>query len=66
MHLRAPSIDRGTSAFAWTLVFFAFMFVGGVLIGIGGAEALVVSAVVSFFIFLFIRLRGTGPGERGE
>ena len=65
MHLRVPSIDQGVQAFIWALVFFAFMWLGSILLDINAGIALVVSLVVSALIFLFVRVRGGDyPGPR--
>ena len=58
MHLRAPSIDRGVEAFVWSVVFFLYMWLGALAIGVPGGIAFVVSLVAAAAIFLFIRLRG--------
>ena len=58
MHLRAPSIDQGVHAFGWSVVFFLYMWLGALAIGIQGGVAFVVSLVVSCAIFLFVRTRG--------
>jgi hypothetical protein len=58
MHLRAPSIDQGVHAFAWSLVFFLYMWLGALAVGVEGAIAFVVSLVAAAAIFLFVRLRG--------
>ncbi len=44
MHLRVPSIDQGVQAFIWALVFFLFMWLGSILLGINAGIALVVYA----------------------
>lgn len=65
MHLRAPSVDQGVHAFAWTVVFFLYMFLGAVLIDVPRGVAFVVSAVAAGGIFLFVRKRGGDyPGPR--
>jgi hypothetical protein len=61
MHLRAPSVDQGVHAFAWSVVFFLYMWLGSLAIAIPGGVAFIVSAVTAAAIFLFVRLRG---GER--
>ena len=58
MHLRAPSIDQGVQAFGWSVVFFLFMWLGGLAVGVSGALAFVVSLVAAAAIFMFVRLRG--------
>jgi hypothetical protein len=63
MHLRAPSVDQGVHAFGWSVVFFLFMWLGGLAIGVSGGLAFVVSLVAAAAIFMFVRLRG-GPSPR--
>jgi hypothetical protein len=59
MHLRAPSIDQGVQAFAWSVVFFLFMWLGALAVDVPGGIAFVVSLVAASGIFLFVRLRGS-------
>ena len=59
MHLRAPSIDRGVQSFIWAVVFFLFLYFGMVAIAVSKGTALLVSLVLAFLIFLFVRTRGT-------
>lgn len=54
-------MDQGVHAFAWSIVFFLYMWLGALAIEIPGGVAFIVSAVVAAAIFLFVRLRG---GER--
>ena len=63
MHLRAPSIDQGVHAFGWSVVFFLYMWLGGLAIDVPGGVAFVVSLVAAGAIFLFVRTRG-GDGPR--
>jgi hypothetical protein len=58
MHLRAPSVDRGVQAFVWALVFFLFLWLGMLAIGIAQGTALPISLVSAFFIFVLVRTRG--------
>jgi hypothetical protein len=58
MHLRAPSIDRGVQSFIWAVVFFLVLWLGQLGIGVAHATALVVSGVLAFLIFLFVRTHG--------
>ena len=53
-----PSIDRGVQAFAWSVVFFLYMWLGALAVDVPGGVAFVVSLVAAAAIFLFIRLRG--------
>jgi hypothetical protein len=64
MHLRAPSVDQGVHAFAWSVVFFLFMWLGALAVGVSGGLAFVVSLVAAAAIFLFVRLRGGGAAAR--
>ena len=61
MHLRAPSVDQGVHAFGWSVVFFLFMWLGALAVGISGATAFIVSLVVGAAVWLLVRTRG---GER--
>ena len=64
MHLRAPSVDQGVHAFGWSVVFFLFMWLGGLAVGVSGGLAFVVSLVAAAAIFLFVRLRGGNSPRR--
>jgi hypothetical protein len=64
MHLRAPSVDQGVHAFGWSVVFFLFMWLGGLAVGVSGALAFVVSLVAAAAIFVFVRLRGGDSPRR--
>jgi len=58
MHLRAPSIDKGVSAFLWALFFSCYLFLGMLAIGVAKGNALIFSALAGFGIFLYVRLFG--------
>jgi hypothetical protein len=58
MHLRAPSIDQGVHSFVWSVVFFLYMWLGSLAIGVPGGIAFVISLVAAAAIFLFVRTRG--------
>ena len=58
MHLRAPSIDQGVHSFAWSVVFFLYMWLGSLAIGVPGGMAFVISLIAAAAIFLFVRTRG--------
>ena len=64
MHLRAPSIDQGTEAFVWSVVFFLFMWLGALAIDVPGGIAFVVSLVAAAGIFVFVRTRGSNRPTR--
>lgn len=65
MHLRAPSVDQGVHAFAWSVVFFLYMWLGALAIDVPGGLAFVVSLVAAAGIFLFVRTRGGEQPRRG-
>ena len=66
MHLRVPSIDHGVQAFTWSVVFFLYMWLGALAIGLSGGTSFVVSLVAAGAIFLLIRTRGGNePGRSG-
>jgi hypothetical protein len=65
MHLRMPSIDRGVQSFIWAVVFFLILYLGMVAIAVSKATALVLSLVVAFLVFLFVRTRGE-PDPRDQ
>ena len=63
MHLRPPSIAKGTTSFLWAFGFFLFLWLGMLSIGISGGTAFVLAAVAGFGIFFYVRLYGEGrPG----
>ena len=64
MHLRMPSIDRGVQSFIWAVVFFLFLYFGMLAIAISKGTAFVLSLVLSFLIFLFVRTRSDEPVKR--
>ena len=45
MHLRAPSVDKGVSAFLWALFFFLYVFFGSVAVGVAKGQALIFAAL---------------------
>ena len=47
MRVRAPSVDQGVPGFNWSLVFFLFMWLGGLAVGVSGGLAFVVSLVAA-------------------
>jgi hypothetical protein len=65
MHLRTPSIDRGVQSFLWAVVFFLFLYFGMLAIAVSKGTAIVLSLVVSFLVFLFVRTRGD-PDPRDQ
>ena len=65
MRLRTPSTPHGSQALVWAVVFFLFMWLGSVAIGLRSGVSFVVSLVLAAAIFLFVRTRGGDqPGGR--
>jgi Flp pilus assembly protein TadB len=58
VHLRMPSIDHGVQAFLWSVVFFLFMWLGALAVGLPNGASFVVSLVIAAVIFLLVRTRG--------
>ena len=58
MHLRMPSIDQGIQAFIWAVVFFLYMWLGMLAVGVSGATAFILSLVAAAAIWLLVRTRG--------
>lgn len=59
MHLRMPSIDQGVRSFVWAVVFFLILYFGMVAVEVAKGTAFLLSLVLAFLIFLFVRTRGT-------
>jgi hypothetical protein len=58
MHLRAPAISPGVTAFLWGLFFGLFVWIGGVGVGYSGGVSFIVGCVVGFLTFLLVRIYG--------
>ena len=54
MHLRPPAISHGVISFIWALVFFLYVWWGGVAVGVHGGTAFIFGAVVGFLVFVII------------
>ena len=64
MHLRAPSVDKGVSAFLWALFFFLYLFLGMLAVGVAKGNAFIFSALAAFGIFFYIRIFGDESPRR--
>jgi hypothetical protein len=53
-----PSIDQGVQAFAWAVVFFLYLWIGMLAVGVSGATAFILALVVAAAIWLLVRTRG--------
>ena len=54
MHLRPPAISHGVISFIWALVFFLYIWWGGVAVGVHGATAFIFGAVTCFLVYLLV------------
>jgi hypothetical protein len=57
-HFRLPSISQGVASFIWGLFFGAFIWAGGLSVGVSGGTAFIIGAVAGFLIFLYVRVYG--------
>lgn len=64
MHLRAPSVDKGVSAFLWALFFFLYLLLGMLAVGVAKGNAFIFSALAGFGIFLYVRIFGEETPRR--
>ena len=58
MHLRAPSVAPGVSAFLWCLVFALYVWLFALAVGVSEAVAGLLAALVGGGVFLLVRLYG--------
>jgi hypothetical protein len=64
MHLRPPAIAHGIVSFVWAVVLGAFIWIGGIAVGISSGMSFVAGAVLGFLIFLFVRVYGEDEPTR--
>ncbi|HLB04727.1 MAG TPA: hypothetical protein VJK66_06870 [Gaiellaceae bacterium] len=65
MHLRPPTLDHGVISFVWAVVFFLYLWLGMLSIGVAGATAFILSLVAGGAIFVYVLVRGEEhPGRR--
>ncbi len=53
-------LDPGVSSFIWTALFFLFLWLGMLAVGVAAGAALLLALVAACFIFLFVRTHGIG------
>jgi hypothetical protein len=58
MHLRMPAIAQGVQAFIWALVFFLYLWLGMLAVGVSRGTAFILSLIAGAGIFLFVRTYG--------
>jgi hypothetical protein len=64
VHLRMPSIDQGVQAFVWAVIFFLYLWLGMLAVGVEGATAFILSLVVGAAVWLLVRTRGGDKPRR--
>jgi hypothetical protein len=62
--MRLPALSHGVVSFLWALGLGAFIWAGGVAVGVSSAAAFVVAAVAACAIFLFVRVYGEEEPRR--
>ena len=63
-HLRPPSIAHGVVSFIWGFVFGLYVWLGLLAVGVTGATAFIVGAVVGAGTFLYVRIYGVERPRR--
>jgi len=63
-HPRVPAISPGVSAFLWSLVLGAYVWIGLLAIGVGNGSAFIFGLVSAVLIFFFVRLCGADTLRR--
>ena len=63
-HLRPPARSHGVAAFVWALVFFLYVWFGGVAVGVNGATAFIFGALLGFVVFLLVLVYGADEPQR--
>jgi hypothetical protein len=58
MHLRMPAISQGVQAFIWAVIFFLYLWLGMLAVGVSGGTAFILSLIAGAGIFLYVRLYG--------
>jgi len=59
-HLSAPIVDPRVSSVLWSLVFFCYLWLGMVVVGVSHGTALPLALMAALFILAFVRTRGAG------
>jgi polyisoprenoid-binding protein YceI len=58
-----PIVDPGISSFVWAVIFFLYLWLGMVVVGVSSATALILALLAGCLIFLYVRTRGVGHEE---
>ncbi|MGH3048931.1 MAG: hypothetical protein ACRDLK_02155 [Gaiellaceae bacterium] len=64
MHLRPPAFAHGIVSFIWAVALGAFIWIGGIAVGLSSAMGFVIGAAAGFGIFLFVRICGDDEPQR--
>ena len=63
-HLRLPALSHGFWSFVWALVFFLYVWLGGLAVGVQGGTAFIFGAVVGFLVYLYVMAYGADEPQR--
>ena len=63
-HLRPPSFSRGVTSLVWALVFFFYVWLGALAVGVAGGEAFIFGALIGFLSFLAVMAYGGDQPRR--
>ena len=63
-HFRMPAISHGVVSFVWALVFGVYIWLGAVAIGVTGATAFILGAVIGFLVYIVVLVYGADEPRR--
>ena len=63
-HFRMPAISHGVVSFVWALVFGVYIWLGAVAIGVTGATAFILGAVIGFLVYIVVLVYGAAEPRR--
>jgi hypothetical protein len=64
VHLRAPSVSAGVTAFVWAIVFGLYIWLFMLGVGVSNGLAAIIAAVAAGGIFLAVRIYGAPVPRR--
>ena len=59
-----PAISHGVVSFVWALVFGVYIWLGAVAIGVTGATAFILGAVIGFLVYIVVLVYGADEPRR--
>jgi hypothetical protein len=59
-----PAISHGVVSFVWALVFGVYIWLGAVAIGVTGATAFILGAVIGFLVYIVVLVYGAAEPRR--